>query len=124
MATAPTERRRVVVIARPALGRRIADVLSAVGYEVYRTPSAFGIAQLHDRIRPDLAIIATNLLGQDAIAAALELRAESGGLPVLLVGDASGDCRAANFPMLSSVDPGHLTVTVARMLESTSRAVG
>jgi hypothetical protein len=123
MTTAPTKPRRVMVIARPALGRRIADELSTAGYEVYRTPSAFGIAQLHDRIRPDLAIIATMLFGQDAITAALELRAESSVLPVLLVGDTSGDCRAADFPILSSVDPGRLTATVARMLESTNRVV-
>jgi DNA-binding response OmpR family regulator len=116
MATAPIEGIRVVVIARPALGRRIAETLGAIGYEVYRTPSGLGIAELHDRVRPDLAIVATELFGHDAVGAALELRAESGDLPVLLVGAATGDPRAADFPILSSVDPDCLATTVAHML--------
>jgi DNA-binding response OmpR family regulator len=106
-----------MILARPELGRPVADELNAAGYEVYRTPSAMGIAQLHDQIRPHLAIIATELLGQNAIDAALELRTASGDLPVLLLGDASGDCRAAGFPMLSSAETFRLQTTVAYMLE-------
>ena len=121
MSTESAEGIRVVVIARPVLGRRIANALRAVGYEVYRTPSAIDVAELHDRIRPDLAIVETELFDHDGVGAALELRAESISLPVLLVGDATGDPRAADFPILSSVESGCLVATVAHLLSSMRR---
>lgn len=117
------EQKRIVLIARPALGRVVADHLAAAGYEVYRTPSASDIAALHDRIRPHLAIIALDLLGHDGIAAALELRAETRGTPVLLLGDATGDRRANDLPILSSAaDSAILCTTVASMLRANNQA--
>jgi DNA-binding response OmpR family regulator len=114
---------RIVIIARPTLGRVVAENLSTDGYEVYRTPSASNIAQLRDRIRPHLAIIALDLLGHDGIAAALELRAESHTTPVLLLGDATGDHRADDMPILSSAaDSVNLRVTVASMLRASNQA--
>jgi DNA-binding response OmpR family regulator len=123
VASPTMERTRIVIIARPTLGRLMADHLAASGYEVYRTPSASDVTALHDRIRPHLAIIALDLLGHDGVAAALHLRAETRGTPVLLLGDATGDERAHDLPILTSAaDPTILLATVASMLGVTNRA--
>lgn len=116
MVSMAIERNRIVVIARPALGRLVSEHLSAAGFEVYRTPSASGMTALHDRIRPHLAIVSVDLLGHDGITAALSLREETHGLPVLLLGEASGDHRVHDLPILSSADATSLLSTVIGML--------
>jgi hypothetical protein len=112
------EGNRILVIARPALGRRIAEILGTAGYEVYRTPSGFEIAALADRIRPHLGIVSVDLLVHDGVGAALALREEALCRSVLLIGDASLDRRADRFPIVSATDPTMLLCTVAHMLRS------
>ena len=108
---------RIVIIARPALGRAVSDILAGAGYEVYRTPSASDLHALQRRLRPHLAVVALDLLEQDGLKTASQLRSYARGIPVLLLGDASGTQRASDLPILSSTaEPAVLLATIARFL--------
>jgi DNA-binding response OmpR family regulator len=117
MASPALERIRIVVIARPFVGRRLVDQLATAGYEVYRTPSAIDTSALCGRVRPQLAIVAIDQLTDNGITTALELRAAAIRVPVLLLGDAGDDPRAAELPILpSSSDSQTLLNAIERLL--------
>ena len=123
MSLSNAEPSRIVVIARPAVGRQIVQSLSGSGYEVFRTPSALDLPALVDRIRPHLAIVAIDLIGQDGIRAALEFCEASRGGPVLLIGEARFDPRVADFPVISSSRDRELFIeTVRGLLASRKQA--
>src|SRR4051794_18672591 len=114
------ETARIVVIARPAVGRQIVQSLVGSGYEVFRTPSALDLASLVDRIRPHLAIIAVDLIGCDGIEAALEIQSQTSGGQILLFGEADGDRRASELPIVSSIGSARaFQSTVQNMLRLT-----
>lgn len=108
---------RILVVARPALGRAVAAALAAAGHEVHRTPDAGSVHALAARLRPHLAVVALDLPWGDAVAAAHRLRAGAPPLPVLLLGEAGDDPRAHGLPVLPlAVDAVGLLAAVATLL--------
>jgi DNA-binding response OmpR family regulator len=106
---------RIVVVARPSLGRQVEAILRGDGHEVYRTPDAAGVVSLVARVRPHLVIMALDIPWADSTAAPHRLANGFFQAPVLLIGEA--DVRVDGIPRLSSpIDGPSLRTTVSRLL--------
>jgi CheY-like chemotaxis protein len=111
------QQKRIVVLARPQLGRSVEATLRNAGYEVHRTPDHLHLGALAVRLRPDLIIVALDLPWVDAIDAVELLREEEPSVPVLLLGDAGGDRRLNGRTRLPlAVDPLLLLATLDCLL--------
>lgn len=83
--------RRILVVARPSLGRSVADALTAAGHQVHRSPRPVDVEALVRSIAPDAALISLDLPWADPLELAAELRARPHPVPVLLLGDDDAD---------------------------------
>jgi DNA-binding response OmpR family regulator len=114
---------RILVVARPALGRAITGTLDGAGHEVHRTPDAANATGLVRRLRPDLVVIGLDLPWYDGVLAALRLTAGAPEVPLLLVGETSADPRVSTLPRLpSDVDADGLRDAVSELLRVPSTA--
>jgi hypothetical protein len=84
---------RILIIARPGLGREVNNTLAAAGYEVYRSPDAAEVAATVKRLRPDLVIIALDLPWYDSTAAARIVGALDNPVPIMLLDHTARDSR-------------------------------
>lgn len=87
MGLSPGMAARILVIARPALGRKIEAALKIAGHQVYRTPDPSTAAQLETQLRPQLAVVALDLPWGDAEGAIARLCSSRRDIPVLVLGD-------------------------------------
>ena len=110
---------RMLVVARPSLGRSIAAMLDEDGYEVHRTPDAANAPALLRSLKPALVVISMDLPWHDGVATARRLLAAAPDVPVLLVGETAADPRAATLPRLpSDVDADELRTAVSDLLRA------
>jgi DNA-binding response OmpR family regulator len=108
---------RIVVVARPSLGRQVESILRGDGHEVYRTPDAAGVVSLVARVRPHLVIVALDIPWADSEEAPHRLANGLFQAPVLLIGEADDDVRVDGVPRLSSpIDGPSLRTTVSRLV--------
>lgn len=91
MEVSPDVAARILVIARPALGRKIELALRLAGHEVYRTPDPSAAERLVARLRPHLAVVALDLPWGDAEDAIAQLSTARRAIPVLILGDGFRD---------------------------------
>lgn len=117
MDTPPNHPARILVVARPALGRRIEVALRSAGHEVHRTPDPSATEVLVARLRPGAAVIALDLPWGDAHAAAHRLAAAANPVPVLVLGnDRHGPGRNGFAHLPLEADAGDLQEAVADLL--------
>jgi chemotaxis response regulator CheB len=117
MDVSPAVAARVLVIARPALGRKIEMALQMAGHEVYRTPDPSAAGRLDAQLRPDVAVIALDLPWGDAASAVARLSSSPRAIPVLVLGDAHQngvDCGLSRLPL--EADATDLRESVADLL--------
>jgi hypothetical protein len=87
MSEFPERAGRIVLLARPALGRRIETILRGDGYEVHRTPGGDGFHGLVALLRPHLVIMALDIPWNDPVAVMREVREGPWVVPLLLLGE-------------------------------------
>jgi hypothetical protein len=117
MDTPPNLPARILIVARPALGRRIEVALRSVGHEVHRTPDPSATDSLTVRLRPSAVVVALDLPWGDALAAAERLRAGGKPTPVLVLGnDGHGPGRNSFTHLPLEADAGELQAAVADLL--------
>jgi DNA-binding response OmpR family regulator len=112
-----------LIVARPALSRALSSALSVAGYEVHRTPDAASAVEAARRIRPEVAIVASEIPGSSGEIVAQLLRASLANLPVILMGDTrtrAGLGAIVGVPR--DVTPAELLAVVAQQLSSTPEA--
>jgi hypothetical protein len=117
MDTPPTMPTRILVIARPALGRRIELALRSAGHEIHRTPDPSSAQSLAARLRPRAAVVALDLPWGDAVAAAYQLCHGERAIPVLMLGDFFEDDTwygSSRLPL--NVDAAEIQEAVAELL--------
>ncbi len=108
---------RIVIMARPALGRAVEEILRGAGNEVHRTPGDGDLRSLVARLRPHLVIVALDIPWVDAIAAVQSLLDGSRRVSVLLLGTARSDPRLDGVVRLPvPVDPRTLLSEVNGLL--------
>lgn len=83
--------KRIIVVARPTLGRTIEALLRGAGYEVHRTPGCLDLPELTKRLRPQLLIVALDLPWTVRLDTLSLFAADKRPLPVLLLGDTAAD---------------------------------
>ena len=114
---------RILIVARPALSRALSSTLSVAGYEVHRTPDAASAVEAARRLRPEVAIVASEIPGSSGDVVAGLLRASRANLPVILMGDTQMRTRLeAIVGVPRDVTPAELLAVVAQQLSSTSGA--
>ena len=91
MDVSPDVTARILVIARPALGRKIEVALRLAGHEVYRTPDSSAAERLVLQLRPQVAVVALDLPWGDAEGAIARLSSSRRAIPVLVLGDSFHD---------------------------------
>jgi CheY-like chemotaxis protein len=96
----PATPTRILVVARPALGRTIELALRADGHEVHRTPDPAAVETLAMRLRPEVVVVALDLPWGDALAAARGLRDGARPVPVVLLGNDGTEPLRDGFPRL------------------------
>ena len=123
MDTPPDRSTRILVVARPALGRKVEVALRSAGHEVHRTPDPSATERLAARLRPGAIVVALDLPWGDALDVAHRVRDGGRPLPVLILGnDGYGACHNG-FPRLpTEADAGELQAAVADLLASPSTA--
>lgn len=84
--TLTKQQTRILIFARPNLGRSVAEALTAAGHQVHRSPQPVNIEALIRSLAPDAALISVDLPWADPLALAEALRARSHPVPVLLIG--------------------------------------
>ena len=109
---------RIIVMARPARGRRLGATLRGAGYEVHRTPDDGDLARLVARLRPHAVIVTLDIPWIDALDVVQPMIAGARSVPVLLLGEAEDDPRLEGHPRLP------LEVNAARLLAAIGRLVG
>jgi hypothetical protein len=118
MNTPPDTSSRILVIARPALGRYIEIALRAVGHEIYRTPDPSSAESLAARLRPRAAVVALDLPWGDAAAAADILAHGERAIPVLVLGEFCGhDVQNGFLHLPSTVDGTTIQEAMADLLK-------
>jgi DNA-binding response OmpR family regulator len=123
MDTQPAGPARILVLARPALGRAVAATLGDAGYEVYRSPDAANLGAVAARVSPRLIIVALDLPWVDALAAARLLPADRRRVPVLLLGEPNGGTLVGGLPHLPlPVDPARLLAVAGDLLATAAPA--
>jgi ActR/RegA family two-component response regulator len=114
---------RILIVARPALSRALSSTLSVAGYEVHRTPDAASAVEAARRLRPEVAIVASEIPGSSGDVVARLLRASRVNMPVILMGEAQ---TRANFEAIvgvpRDVTPAELLAVVAQLLPSKREA--
>ena len=119
MASPQTGRDRVIILARPALGRRVEGILRDGGYEVHRTPDGAHLTSLVSQLQPRLVIVALDLPWVNALHVAQGLAERPRSVPVLLLGDDREATMVNGMARLPfSVDAEVLTREVRRLLGS------
>ena len=117
--------KRVVVVARPQLGRSIEGTLRAAGYEVHRTPDGLNLDALAARLRPHLIIVALDLPWVDVIEVVGLGSKDEASASILLLGDGGSDPRLDGTPRLPlPVEPAVLLATVDGLLAGSERGHG
>lgn len=112
---------RLLIVARPALSREISTTLTAAGYEVHRTPDAASAVEAARRLRPHLAIVATEIPGSSGQAVAKLLRDNHTDIPIILVGMDVEDPDANDLVLIpANPDPQMLLRLVAARLNGAS----
>jgi DNA-binding response OmpR family regulator len=108
---------RILVVARPGLGRAVEAALRGAGYEVHRTPGEADLAVPAARLRPALVVVALDLPWADALGAARPLLAGPRPVPVLLLGEPGDDARADGMPCLPlAIDAARLRAAVVALV--------
>ena len=110
---------RILIVARPALSRAISSALSAAGYEVHRTPDAASAVEAARRLRPHVAIVASEIPGSSGEVVARLLRASRVSLPVILMGETPTPAELeAIVGVPRDVTPAELLAVIAQQLPS------
>ena len=110
---------RILIVARPALSRALSSTLSSAGYEVHRTPDAASAVEAARRLRPEVAIVASEVPGSSGDVVARLLRASRVSLPVILIGEAPTRAQLEAFVGVPrDVTPAELLAVVAQQLPS------
>jgi hypothetical protein len=121
MDESPDVAARVLVIARPALGRKIEMALRMAGHEVYRTPDPSATESLVARLRPRIVIVALDLPWGDAEGAVARLCSSRHALPVIVLGESYGDgLEFAQMHLPLEADAIDVQEAVAALLASPS----
>ena len=108
---------RILVVARPGLGRAVEAVLGAAGFEVHRTPGGADLGVPAARLRPALVVVALDLPWADPLGAVRPLLAGPRPVPVLLLGEPGDDPRADGVPRLPlATDATRLRSAVADLV--------
>jgi hypothetical protein len=116
---APPDRpARILVVARPVLGRKVEGALRSAGHEVHRTPDPSATERLAARLRPGAIVVALDLPWGDALKAALRVRDGAQPVPVLVLGNDGQGPGQNDFPRLPlEVDADDLQSAVADLLK-------
>lgn len=115
----PDQSVRILVVARPVLGRKIEMALRTAGHEVHRTPDPAATEPLVARLRPDAIVVALDLPWGDGLAAADRARNRARPVPVLILGNDGLSLRNNGFPRLPlEADAGDVLEAVADLLAS------
>ena len=77
----------ILIVARPATSRAISSALALAGYEIHRTPDAKSVVDVAQKLRPQLAIVATDLPGLEGESVARLLRSSRANLPIIMLGN-------------------------------------
>ena len=105
---------RILIVARPATSRAISATLSDAGYEVHRTPDSNSAVEAARRLRPNVAIVATDLPGTSSPSVARRLRSSQDSLPIIVLGNGGDLPRGKELVCLpDDVAPALLLATVA-----------
>ena len=108
---------RILIVARPALSRALSSTLSVAGYEVHRTPDAASAVEAARRLRPEVAIVASEIPGSSGDVVARLLRASRVSLPVILMGESPTRAELeAIVGVPRDVTPAELLAVVAQQL--------
>jgi CheY-like chemotaxis protein len=125
MIARPVAPTRILVVARPARSRAVAEALAGTGYSVNRTPSAEDLTALVARLGPELIVIALDLPWSDTRAAVCQLRERTRPVPVLLLTDDEPAAGLSDLPRLPlAADAALLRSTVVDLLLSPGRPRG
>jgi hypothetical protein len=94
----PTRVSRVVVLAHPAVGRKVENILHRSRHKVHRTPDDCHLRHLVARPRPDLVITALDIprIGAAAVMHHLITRART--IPALVLGEVAQAPDSTGFP--------------------------
>lgn len=115
----PDRSARILVLARPSIGRRLEVALRSAGHEVHRTPDASATEQLAVRLRPGAVVVALDLPWGDALDAAHRVRGLEPPVPVLVLVSDNYAGSPNGYPRLPlDVDAGDLQAAVAELLDS------
>jgi hypothetical protein len=106
------ELRRILVVAKPTLGRSLEAILRGADYEVHRIPDVRLLETVVTRLRPHVVISALSLASLENFAAGRLSFPKRRSIPVLLLGDADSDPEHDSPPILP------LPIESARLLES------
>lgn len=118
MTEVATEQKRIVVVARPSLGRSLEATLHGAGYEVHRTPDGRDLLALAARLRPHLIVVALDLDWIEPFGVVGLLRSGEPSWRILLLGDAGFDPLGNATPNLPlTVDVPVLLATVDCLLD-------
>jgi DNA-binding NtrC family response regulator len=109
---------RILVVARPNLGRSIAEALTVAGHEVHRSPQPVNIEALVRSLEPDAVLISVDLPWTDPLALAETLRARPHPAPVLLIG---GDGPLPHIE--SDASPERLRARVGELIKTSRNLV-
>ena len=116
-----TKPRRILVVARPSLGRSVAAALTAAGHQVHRSPRPADLAALVRSLEPDAALVSLDLPWADPRELAAELRARPHPIPVLLI----GDCQDDALPQIGAdADPEQLRARVNALIAAPPGVMG
>ena len=113
----PTGPARILIVARPALGRKVEAALRSAGHEVHRTPDPSAADALAAQLRPQAVVIALDLPWGDALAAADRLRNGERPVPVLLlVDELHGSDENGASRLATGAQAGDLQAAVAGLI--------
>lgn len=127
---------RILVVARPNLGRSVADALTAAGHQVHRSPRPADVDALVRSLAPDAALVSLDLPWADPLELAAELRGQPHPVPVLLIGagdddalpriepDADPDRLRARVGELVTAPPGPMSCEDERLIAQTEASAG
>jgi CheY-like chemotaxis protein len=108
---------RILIVARPATSRAISSTLALAGYEVHRTPDANSAVEVAQRLRPQLAIVATDVPGSSGGSVARLLRSSQENLPIIMLGLAGEQPITREVTWVpADLSPAILLATVADQL--------
>lgn len=91
---------RILVVARPTVGRVVEAILTQAGYEVHRTPGDDDLIWLVARLRPQAVIAAVDIPWLDLLDSMRPLFDGPRPIPVLLLGETSDADGLSHMPQL------------------------